>query len=229
MAGSAYPTTFEQISALHALGIRAIVTVHENAIDSRLAAAASRMGISCHHFHTIDRTPPSLAQLREICELMDSVIRGGDSDSAAPAPASASASEGGRQRKDDSKGDSKGDSKTNVNDHSEKSGDGNEGGGSVLVHCQGGVGRTNTVIAAYIMYAIQVSAADAINMVSKLLSLSTVSYHCSCYHAVMETNHGEPQTVYTHTRRMCTFHSFSSLLILYCSSYHYRIYLHIAG
>jgi hypothetical protein len=148
VAGSAYPTTFEQISALHALGIRAIVTVHENAIDSRLAAAASRMGITCHHFHTIDRTPPSLAQLSEICQLMDSVIRG--VDTTVPAPASAS---GGRSHSSEKSGDNKCEG----------------GGGSVLVHCQGGVGRTNTVIAAYIMYAIQVSAADAINMVSTQL------------------------------------------------------------
>lgn len=114
LAGSAYPTKETQIIALYGVGIRMIITLHENPIPEELIQIAKRYGIASHYFHVYDRTPPSLEQLETICNLIQQ----------------------------------------NVN---------NEMG--TLVHCQGGVGRTNTAIIAYLMKAHDISPSSAIESV----------------------------------------------------------------
>lgn len=116
LAGSAYPQSASTISAVSGLGIKHVLTIHENALSSSiLTVAADLYGISCHHFPVRDRTAPTLDTLTEACEMIERAI----------------CKEEG-----------------------------------VLVHCQGGVGRTNTVIAAYLVKVLGVSASDAIAMVS---------------------------------------------------------------
>ena len=116
LAGSAYPQSASTISAISGLGIRHVLTIHEEALSSSIVTVAADLyGISCHHFPVKDRTAPTLSVLTEACEMIERAI----------------CKEEG-----------------------------------VLVHCQGGVGRTNTVIAAYLIKVLGISASDAIATVS---------------------------------------------------------------
>ena len=130
LAGSAIPTHKSQLSAMYGVGIRHILTVHENPLPGSLcptipvsqsisfdqfnvqqsAQFSDTTGIVSYHFPVIDRYPPSSAQLLQMCYLIHTAV---------------SKLEG------------------------------------VLVHCQGGVGRTNTVIIAYLMWSQGLSAAEA--------------------------------------------------------------------
>lgn len=116
LAGCAIPTTMDNVSALFGLGISKVITVHE--LDLRqgsLVHCFESMGIQTFHFPVVDRTPPSMSQLKEMVALIHGSVSKGD---------------------------------------------------GVAVHCQGGVGRTNTVICAYTMWSTRCSAADAIKIVS---------------------------------------------------------------
>lgn len=116
LAGSAYPQSASTISAISGLGIKHVLTIHEEALSTSIVTlAADLYGISCHHFPVRDRTAPTLIALTEACEMIERAL------------------------------------------HKEE---------GVLVHCQGGVGRTNTVIAAYLIKILGISASDAIATVS---------------------------------------------------------------
>lgn len=144
LAGSAIPSAVSQVAALSGVGIRRIITVHEESLSATLCPTvpvnpaltldSTRMGaksggILAHHFAVVDRFPPDLEQLKVMCQIIhESVSR-------------------------------------------------QEG---VLVHCQGGVGRTNTVIIAYLMWAKNLSAADATERVTaqRKIILSQPQKHC---------------------------------------------------
>lgn len=127
LAGSAYPGSPLQMSALRCVGIQRIITVHETALPSALCAtvdmsskaaafdlanhkAAEGLGIMAYHFFVVDRCPPLIEQLQTMCGIIDAAMQHGE---------------------------------------------------GVLVHCQGGVGRTNTVIIAYLMWSQGLSASEA--------------------------------------------------------------------
>lgn len=134
LAGSAVPTEPMHLRAMAAVGIRHIVTVHENHLSPQLCPTLTVGAgngtvettnvapgeVVSYHFHVADRTPPSAAQLRTMCQLLDSALPRGE---------------------------------------------------GVLVHCQGGVGRTNTVIIAYLMWALDLSAAEATAQVTAQRSI----------------------------------------------------------
>lgn len=111
LTGSAIPTKMSQISALYGIGVKAIVTLHEEPLCLSLSGPALRMyGINTHHFKVVDRTPLTLKQLEEVCYLIASY---------------------------------------------------HEKHEIVHIHCQGGVGRTNMAIIAYLMSQYSISAAEA--------------------------------------------------------------------
>jgi atypical dual specificity phosphatase len=73
LAGSAIPTKLAQICALYGIGVKVIITLHEEPLCSLLSEPALRMyGINTHHYNVVDRTPLTLKQLEEVCCLIAS-------------------------------------------------------------------------------------------------------------------------------------------------------------
>ena len=56
------------------MGIKAILTVLEHPLSRELTEIAADIGITCYHFEVVDRTPPSMDQLEDMCRIIDSVI-----------------------------------------------------------------------------------------------------------------------------------------------------------
>jgi protein-tyrosine phosphatase/predicted kinase len=110
IAGSAMPTRPDQLQALNGVGIRHIITIHEQPLASSLQSIAIMLKIQLHHIFALDRTPPSQADMQRTSELMHEWMY-----------------------------------------PNEAAGDGDATGDGILVHCLGGLGRTNTVIIAYLM------------------------------------------------------------------------------
>lgn len=126
LAGSAMPSSAEHIKALHAVGIRHILTIHEQPLAMALVPTMQSHGMTPHHIFAIDRTPPSTEDMLRVTESMQASMYPSN---------------------------------------------GSMDGSGVLVHCLGGVGRTNTVIIAYIMryqpgYAYSESAQAVTNISS---------------------------------------------------------------
>lgn len=116
LAGCGIPSQSYHLSAMAAIGIKQIITVHECPLPSCLVEYAEKMyGIQVCHIAVDDRTPPTIKQLEQVLQIMYNTI-------------------------------------TNHQ--------------GVVVHCQGGVGRTNTVLIAYLMRYHQMSTASAIDLVT---------------------------------------------------------------
>ncbi len=143
LAGSAFPSKVEHLEALRAVGIRHILTIHEGSLGDQLIAECCKLGIHPYHFEVIDRTPPTIQQLKDMMKIMHNAI------------------------------------------HALKEG--------LLVHCQGGVGRTNTAIIAYLMCLQRDSSASELTAQvadQRKLILSQSQQGClrSWYRVINEEN-----------------------------------------
>lgn len=115
LCGSAIPSNTAHILSLRGVGVRSILTIHENQLPVDLRRFIEEQGMRSFHFAVEDRTPPTIPQLEDMCNIIHEEVKRGH---------------------------------------------------GVLVHCQGGVGRTNTVIVAYLVWSQRMSASDAIAQVT---------------------------------------------------------------
>eukprot|EP01031_Cornospumella_fuschlensis_P037192 gene37192-45144_t len=105
LAGSAMPSKPEHALALYGVGIRHIITIHENPLP--LAHPHEDCVLERHHVFCIDRQPLELHEMDKMTGLMHRILNPASPTSASPS--------------------------------------------GILVHCLGGVGRTNTLIISYLM------------------------------------------------------------------------------
>jgi hypothetical protein len=132
--------------AIRAVGIRSIITIHESPLPGSIQKYAESLGIACFHFEVEDRYPPSIEQTLECCKLIEERIK--------------------YDFNIDELTSLKIDSLNASNKAKEYSNALVDSSHGVLIHCLGGVGRTNTIIIAYIMYRnSNLSAAEAIQKV----------------------------------------------------------------
>ncbi len=74
LCGSAQPTTCDQIIALSGLGVRCILTIHEEALSETVHACAATQSMDIHHFSVLENKPPSLGKLRRICSVIHEFV-----------------------------------------------------------------------------------------------------------------------------------------------------------
>ena len=75
LAASMYPRTDDHLRALHAVGVRALVTLHEQPVDQGKLDA---LGITTQHYPVEDLAAPSLDQIEAAVAFIEHTLAAGE-------------------------------------------------------------------------------------------------------------------------------------------------------